>query len=82
MIPEREKKNLIGFMLEAEHNRELTLGFLSKDNADELFAFFREQGFLEISLQECQDILDFVEKAHGLSIDLRDLAGGAAVRNY
>jgi hypothetical protein len=57
MAPKRAREDFIGFILEAEKDKELTKQFLDIKTAKRLNSFFTEQGFTKIKEDDCKDIM-------------------------
>lgn len=51
------KRDFLSFIRHAETNREITLQFLSIKSARTLHRFFRDKGFENITLNDCQQII-------------------------
>ncbi len=65
MAKNRSRKDFIGFILEAEKDPRLTKAFLSKQTVTQLYNFFQEEGFTDISKDDCVDILKSKTKKFG-----------------
>jgi len=76
------RKDLIGFILAAEHSNSLTLQFLAQEDANALHAFFTTNGFTDISLPDSKDILKCILGANGMSIDVKGIAASTATNCY
>jgi hypothetical protein len=57
MAPKRAREDFIGFVLEAEKDRELTEQFFDIKTAKRLNSFFIKQGFTKINEDDCKDIM-------------------------
>ncbi len=57
MATKRQRNDFINFILAAEKDEELTLRFMSKKNADDLYRFFKAEGYTGIPEGDCMDIL-------------------------
>ncbi len=57
MARERAKKDFTGFILAAEKSDRLTKEFFSKKKAEDLKEFFDAEGFTEIELSHCKNII-------------------------
>jgi DNA-binding protein H-NS len=58
MAPLRERKDLVGFIVEVEKDKELAKQFFAiKKSAQKLQTFFEDQGFTKIDGDECKYIM-------------------------
>jgi hypothetical protein len=68
MDRDNPKKDLLGFMSAAVTDEKLLLEFLSKSiskpigDSKGLYDFFNRNGFTEISKEDCERIIDFINR--------------------
>ena len=74
MTTETQRKDFIGFILDAEKSEELTREFLAQREPKGLYAFFQKNGYDEILLSDCDDILT-AEQRLGDVVELHHVAG-------
>jgi hypothetical protein len=56
-----QKKDFIGFMLDAEKSKKLTSDFLDQRDATKLHEFFQKNGYTKISADDCKDLIKCME---------------------
>jgi len=76
------RKDLIGFILAAENNPDLTLQFLSQEDEKALYGFFQSNRFTDISMTDCADIIECMRLAKGVTIDVAGIAASTTVKCY
>lgn len=57
MATSRQRNDFIGFILDAEKDEDLTVEFLKKKTATELYDFFQKKKYLCIPFNDCKEIL-------------------------
>jgi hypothetical protein len=68
-VTKRPKGDFIAFILDAEKDGEMTLRFMSKENTEDLDAFFKAEGYMDIPEGDCMDILTLRERWERLTAE-------------
>ena len=53
----RKRVDLINFIIDAEKDDTLALEFLECDTAEKIQDFFKDKGYADVPLNDCEDIL-------------------------
>ncbi len=69
MDSDREKKDFIKFIMDATLDAGLATRFLRENTASGVHEFFQQEGYKDIPLEDCEDILNASTSGHGRGID-------------
>ncbi len=66
---ERTRVDLINFIIDATADQSMSKRFLDCNTPEEIRDFFENEGYCDIPLNDCEDILTASKKFHGRGVD-------------
>jgi hypothetical protein len=65
----RKRVDLVNFIIDATADQKLAKRFLDCKTVEQLYKFFKTEGYDDVPLNDCEDILKASEEMHGRGID-------------
>lgn len=69
MPSDRERNDFINFIIDATQEVELAESFLEIETAEDVHKFFQKEGYKDIPLNDCEDILTAAKSMRGRGVN-------------
>ena len=69
MASKRDRNDFLNFIMDATQDEDLAKRFLRKRSAQGIYKFFRREGYHDIPLNDCEDILAVSKSMHGRGVN-------------